>query len=343
MAVFLRRLAVFLGVGCLLFLGIDRAIEASSPSFALAKERLEHLLELGDSVDALVIGNSHAGSLDVASMGYEGYYLHRGGSDAFDAYLAASGVVPELDGLSVVFLPLSYHTFHLDNAMPPPKGMGNRDRLRRESYATYRSFSWLDGELGTWLSGRLSNLIRPDHGEALVLAPWLEALAAPESELLDDGRIIEVQEIAELGAERSSRLDHARPELSREHCDKRIELQMRLVNNCRRRRPDVDAAVEERLNDLCRLLGERGVRLVLFTPPYYAPYNEGFDPELRSALPERGARLADAYEHVVYFDHSAHPEFTNTGPYFRNVDHLNTIGAREYGQVLAEELANLGN
>ncbi len=102
----------------------------------------------------------------------------------------------------------------------------------------------------------------------------------------------------------------------------------------RENHPEVAAETYASLSAAIRLLQKQGVRVILFTPPYYQPYRALYAGE--PTLPEM-KRLAERLraEHgVEYYDFSE-DELSLDPENFRDSDHLNFRGKERFTRRLA--------
>ena len=79
---------------------------------------------------------------------------------------------------------------------------------------------------------------------------------------------------------------------------------------------------------------ERGVHLVLFTPPYHDEYLRCIPDAWKREVRGRMERLRQ--QGAEYHDFHADPEFVRTHLWFGNSDHLNKRGSRPFSRKLAD-------
>jgi quinol monooxygenase YgiN len=87
--------------------------------------------------------------------------------------------------------------------------------------------------------------------------------------------------------------------------------------------------------ELIRLLQERDIRVVFYTPPYYESYVELSDPAMIEEMKQIMSGLQQEYG-VEYYDLSADEELISDSRLFLNSDHLNLCGARVFSTRLNE-------
>jgi hypothetical protein len=89
-------------------------------------------------------------------------------------------------------------------------------------------------------------------------------------------------------------------------------------------------------------LQARGVRVVLYTPPYYDRYSTYFTEQGSNILDRMKLeveRLQETYG-VEYYDFSRDPKLISQPEFFYNSDHLSDCGRRVFSGELLEELTD---
>ena len=96
------------------------------------------------------------------------------------------------------------------------------------------------------------------------------------------------------------------------------------------------------LTDLIAEAKKNGYRPILLTTPYYQAYNDSFD---EAWLKENYYRYLDsistAYK-TIYLDYGQDSLFSTKPTLFKNADHLNAKGKKEFSEKLFLDLAALG-
>lgn len=291
------------------------------------EQQVRRLLDRAESVTALSVGSSHSRALDFAAMGEAGFHLWRGGGDLFEAVYLARTMAPRLPALETVYVSVSYFSFAVDNATDDERAV-----RRRQLYFSVPAHEWIPGDVDNFLRGKarrvvpVEAIVRPDHWRGVID----RVLSRPQvaSPLPRD----RFGQIADARYRRCTSLP--RDEL-REHARSRGERHVRLTDEMTSIRPDVERRAEEALNRLVADMHQRGVHVVLYTPPYSRPYNEQVADRLKRrsrAVAARVARSAGAQ----FVDFSEDDGFTDDPALFMNSDHLNRCGARLFSRALRD-------
>lgn len=310
------RALLFLLIGTLPVWLLVRLSKRYPPSFEerAAVERVEAVTGNLERIEALSVGNSHARAIDFDGMQLEGREIGLPWNDAAETEFQIRTLAPKMPRLRTVFIALSYFSFHWANEH------GEEDRLligRRLFYAATPYPRWMRGDLDNFVVGKSYWLARPDNWQ-MVLWPLL-------------GRNPEEAQEREYYLDRTNVNSDA--ELS-QHAESRVARTLTAMSVIQQNHPDVAAQTYASLSGTIRLLRERGVRVVLFTPPYYHRYRALYAGE--PTLPEM-KRLTERLraEHgVEYYDFSE-DELSLEPENFRDSDHLNFRGKERFTQRLA--------
>jgi len=111
-----------------------------------------------------------------------------------------------------------------------------------------------------------------------------------------------------------------------------------MMRNMRAFHPGLEEDTYRALHDLVAEFEGEGVRVVLFTPPYYAAYNRCFDRRLQILMRENAQRIVHDTG-AGYFDFSSTPEFLDDRSLFVNSDHLTTSGRAVFSELLGKAIA----
>jgi hypothetical protein len=309
--------ALRFAAGAALVLGAAYAVsDAVDPVYAEMRARMGVFRDRRGVVEAVTVGNSHGGAIDFALLGVRGMHLWSGGQDAFTSAFLARHVAGQASRLRYVFIAASPGFHQLD-----PEGITMEDFTgpRREVYAATRTLRHVPGDLDVWMESHLAPVVRPDHWWGVAQR---RGLRRPWPRLTAEGKL-------------------ARPEpppLSPDSMERygmrRAARHRQLVSETLAHDSTAPARAIRDLDALARELGRRGIRLVLYTPPYHESYGRHVADdggELRRALLPLLARNRNA----VWLDYSRDVAFTRRAELYLNGDHLNSRGARAFSSRLA--------
>jgi hypothetical protein len=276
--------------------------------------RIQAAYERADSIEILVLGNSHATyGIDTGLLPGKAHVLGLHWNDVFEVQHQVRVLLPRMPRLHTAIISLSYFSFHWDNAA------GDVDYYlssRRMFYAEQRLGPWIPGDFPNYVAGKTYWLARPDNWQNVAEGLRDGDGPDPEEMFLQTGEDLE------------------------QDSERRAARFMRSSAVMLERRNDLVDAAYDAVLETTRMLEDRGVRVILVTPPLYRSY------ELRveeSPIPAEmralARRLVDEHGLVwidgMRSDLSASPEF------FMDADHLNDIGRARFTGWMMEE-AGLG-
>jgi hypothetical protein len=306
----------FAAGGALVLAAAYGASEAVDPMYAEMRARMAVFRQARGEVEAVTVGNSHGRAIDFVPLGVRGMHFWSGGQDAFTAAFLARHLAESAPRLRYVFIAASPSFHQLD-----PDGIVMEDFTgpRREVYASIRAPRYLRGDFDLWLGSHLAPVARPDHWRGVA-----EGLGRPRPRprLTADGRRDETDP------------PPLSPDSMASYGMRRAARHRRLVSETLAHDSTAPARALRDLDALARELGRRGVRLVLYTPPYHESYGRHFADdggELRRALLPLLARNPN----TVWLDYSRDSAFTRRADFYLNGDHLNARGARAFSARLA--------
>lgn len=322
------RGTLFLLIGLLLLHALARLVQATAPdgeAYFLRVERgnVARLLENAGTAEALVVGSSHGYDVDFAAMTYRGYQLSRPWGDVFEAGYQLRHVTPMLPRLRLVLIPISYFTFAWDN--------GRSQRLADRRIHLYRSlFStrYIAGDSRHFLEARLEqvfpvgDIVREDHWKGPFYA-WIGGGDAGQTRAVS-GDCVHMDAAALEAHARGRVLEHAG-----------FSAEMGASRN------ELGRLTLAELRATIRDLQTRGIRVVLFTPPYWEGYTRAFE----SGAPGAVSSMKDAMAELTgeggieYHDFSSDGRFIRQPQLFSDSDHLNDCGRRLFSQELERILS----
>ncbi len=317
---------LFLLVHALAYLATTLAPDGNTRFLQADLEHLRRLEQGAGRIEALALGNSHTGALDMAALGYQnGYRFARADGDLFETRHYLEQLLPRLPRAGVVLIPLSYFSFETDNSLA-----AEVELRRAHLYASVDSWRFLEGDFLNLLRGKsqvyfpVLSLVREDNWEGVFYA------------LLGDP--VEQKGFIEVEAGDCSSLS---PEQMQASVENRVAKYLRLTGEMRARNPALaqeNAANVAAIQQLGQALGRR---VVFFTPPYLQSYTEHYqeqDGETLAAMRLAVERLVRE-QGIEYYDFSQSPPFTRSPELYKDSDHLNACGMQQFSQLFREALA----
>jgi hypothetical protein len=314
---------IFLAIGLALVhlaaaVVVRRATDGTASLLRLERERVEALAAHEDLAEALVVGSSHGDDIDFSVTDLQGFQLSRAWGDVFEVRYTLDQLLPRLPRLHTVFIPISYFTFLWDN--------GSVEKLhprRRHLYAALPSWQFIPGDTWLFLQVKAATLVpirtilREDHWRGVILP------AAPSA--AGDGHVE--------GCEQQS------PAALSRQAEARAREQIGLMREMLRRQPLIEELTRETLGGIVADLQARGVRVVLFTPPYYERYTGVFEDEFPAALTvlHRNVERLKVSQGAEYYDFARDP-LSRDPALFADSDHLNPCGKRLFTERLGRAL-----
>jgi hypothetical protein len=319
----MRRLWVGVGfcAGAVLCMAAAYAVsEAVDPVYPATRAVFALFRERSPAIQAVSVGNSHTRALDFDALDLPGMHLYEGGQDVFEAAYLADYAARRAPRLRYVLLTANYGVERLDHAAITSTDLMG---IRRQTYARTRAPRFIPGDGALWVSSIFSPISRRDHWSGVavrLLRPGMPRVAVP---MTHDGRVIDPP-AAPFVPDPRARYAPPRSTLADES----------VVND-----PTTPARAVARLETLARDLHARGIRLVLYTPPYHQTYPL----HMTRRAPATRQALAPLLKHpnVVWMDFGEDPAFTRRDELFRDSDHMNPRGARVFSIHLRRCLAAL--
>lgn len=304
----------------------DTHAPASSTRFLqVDREHISRILENADRIDTLVLGNSHAGSVQVRALGLaNGYRYARADGDLFEVAYLLRYLTPRLENMKVALIPISYFSFREENP-----GSGEVEIRRAHLYASLPSWQALPGDWEAFLIGKshiylpVPRLLREDNWEGVFYA-----LLGQEPEE-DDFIEVEVGDCSYLN-----------PEQLAASVENRVGKYMRLTREMSANNPDLSEDVYNSLVQTTRYLRRQGVRVIYFTPPYWQGYTRRYLEQDPQTIQHMQARMASLQQElgVEYYDFSQDPEFASNPNLYKDSDHLNSCGAERFSRKLGRAI-----
>ncbi|HEY0019294.1 MAG TPA: hypothetical protein VGC13_23535 [Longimicrobium sp.] len=298
--------------------------EAVDPVFPEMRAKIAMFRQRSPSLQAVSVGNSHTRALDFGALGVEGMHLYEGGQDVFEAAYLAQYAVERAPRLRYVLMTTSYGLERLDHAAMTSEDLSG---IRRRTYARTAIPRFIPGDGALWLSAVFSPISRSDHWSGVALRLLRPGHPREPVRLTRDGRAQEPPP-PPFVPDPAARDRPPRPTGHPAGADESV------VND-----PTTPARAVARLEKLARSLEARGIRMVLYTPPYHETYPR----YMTRRAPATRQALAPLLKHsnVVWMDFGQDPAFIRRVELFRDSDHMNPEGARVFSAHLRRCLAAL--
>jgi hypothetical protein len=276
-------------------------------------------------IEVVNAGNSLNRAIDYHQMGLRGFHLWDGGADLLEASYVLRTITPTLPKLKAVLVPVNPLSFRTDNTLV------GRDAIRRQVYAAMPSLaSWrpVRGDAGNLMRGKLSSIVREDH--------WREVFEAAGGSQSERTRRLPSFQVDETGY----LLPYVRRSVGRD--SQRIEeLEgfFRELEQSVRAHPSLPEHIYREFSAVIAGLRARGIRVILFSPPYLEVVNQLFARQATelTELKASVGRLSREYG-VEYLDYSTDADFVDRPGLFMSEDHLNKFGAELFSRKLNELL-----
>jgi hypothetical protein len=325
---FFVRSAVFLFIGLLILQGLAYVAKSEAPDgtstfLRIDQEHVRQVLENRASVEAIVLGSSHGDDIEFSNTRYHGYSLARAWGDFFETQYYLKYLVPKLDRLKIVFIPVGYFSFDWDNAQV--------DKLvirRNQVYTIIPSWTVIPGDFKNFFIGRGSQLF-----------PFQTILRQDNWQGVFYGLITGKAEnnVIQLRDENCTYMDEK--QLS-EFSIQRAKEQIQFAKQVRLARPTIRKDTYEVIVEIIEFLQSDNIRIVFFTPPYYSAYNKYYqenDYESIAAMRDLMVKLQQEFG-ITYYDFSADDRFVSDYKLYKDSDHLNLCGKRLFSQILDKAL-----
>ena len=339
---------------------------------------LDKLAALEKSGTAIVVGSSHGKDVDLENAGLTGQNFSHDGQDLFEMNYIARSLRSRVPRIDTLLLAVSYFSFGFDNAAYQRRGTRTRIGKRITMYSAFprAAFVWGDGP--EFLKGLFYPVVTRDHFRAgfralgRALAPVRTAAAAPraaepkpassaapapsaaapEDDATDAVDAVDPEdagddavpdEVAEpeakpAKAKRSRRRLSKTPAWYVQHARSRCVQYGSLSRSMESFHPNIKEDSFRVLDKLAADFERDGIRVVLFTPPYFDAYNQCFDRRAQKLARDNAKRIARGTG-AEYFDFSTSSDFSDEQRYFVDSDHLRPHGKELFSRKLGKALA----
>jgi hypothetical protein len=323
---FLLRLGLFVGIGLLLLSGLQVVSRQWPANYThlVEMQRVQNLLDEADQLEVLVLGNSHARTFDWTQMGVRGRDLGLPWNEAVSVLHQIRALDGDLPRVHTVLIAISPITFQWENRLAGESYLFGR----RIFHAAVPRAGPVEGDWHSYVRGRAYWLVREDN--------WYRVML---------GLLGRDPYAAERASYNEIRAESVPQEVLAHHAEDRVRHKTTQQEAMVAKNPRLSEDGYRALSTAIAGLQARGIRVVLFTPPYYWRYVELYDQHPAWTEMQRLAqRLADQHG-VPWLDFSADP-LSRDHTSFRDSDHLNERGqavfSRQFvGAVCGTEAATV--
>lgn len=98
---------------------------------------------------------------------------------------------------------------------------------------------------------------------------------------------------------------------------------------------EANTKILSELNDWC---SNRGVKVLLVTPPAYKSYRENLDKDQLNIMIQVGTELDSEYNNCTYYNFMTHKDFIKDD--FYDADHLSATGAKKFSLIINNLIEN---
>ncbi len=312
---------------------------------SLALLQVKQLLQSSPKTEVLALGNSHTKSIDLDTLGYNGYYLWQSSQDIFEVKHKILIFIPRLADVKTVLIAISYFSFNQDNQVLPD----HRD-IRKNLYASDISLKdfhlsdiqILDGDFGLFSKMILSEFIPLDkimNADNWVLLSKSIVSETPNRQIITNENITTLRKDGNVVTENYTNCKYmAAKELVKDTRTVTIPRHLQMQTQMTLRHLHLQLDVYNALAQIIEYLQQRNIRVVFYTPPYSEIYTRLYDPETIKFMKASMLNLQAIYD-IEYYNFSTDDEFIYDHRLFANGDHMNLCGARLFSSKFKQILA----
>lgn len=276
-------------------------------------------IENSNQIKAITLGNSHAGSIDWESLGFEksGMSMHGGFYDIFEMYYVAKNVIPKMDSLRYVFISVPYYFFSFDNGAFDDS---YQNSFRQRTYFMVPKFELINNDIRNYFQARIAPIARPDK--------WKGVIAPPVLNLFED--IIITRPIES---------NPAPTDYIKRHAKSRTEQNYRQVENMRKGHPNLEQDAYHRFIALLELFKKHNIKAILFRPSYHYLFQTQSNQEMIS-LNDSLLLEARKRHQFSWFDFTNDTTLSKNDSLFIDSDHYNNKGQKRFSKKLRDSLSH---
>lgn len=255
-------------------------------------------------------GNSHGYcDLNFSASGVPYYHYGLGGEDLIETLHLSSVRLKSTPHVKIIFLPISYFLFHVDNSSACPD-------VREFAYSVGMGMTKFPQDVPAFLKGR---------AQAVLLR-----FGVTRTDALNPKFFRQFYHFSrDQYGFRANPSTMSATELDT-YCvesDRGIDYHLGMMS------PAPLETCTDALVGIVRLLEKKNIRLICFTPPYWRKYLELFPVSYRQEMSQQMSLMEDRYG-CEYYDFSQDPDMINNASYFRDDDHLSKEGSIVFTEKL---------
>lgn len=319
MKYFLYKILKFLFIPIIILLVFDFWLRNMNTIY---KEKYNGILNVSDSVEVLILGNSHA-NYGVDPKGFTDYTYNLANVNQslyFDKRITLS-LLDELPRLKFVLISIDYHSLYFSD-----QGLRNIWSYYGNG-VKYKDSDYLLADISPFLFG-----YTPKFAVSMLKKKIINNFKFKGAQVLDfdveDG--VDITKPLVQGFIAFDGVNESTFNI------KLYSARVRAFNNVINNSNEHDEILVD-LEDFIKRLKSRNITPVLFTTPTYREYNKLLDNKIIEKNREDVTHLCQKYG-LIYIDEMNSPIFPKK--YFNSCDHLNAKGAFKFGKIIEEKIKN---
>jgi|TARA_B110000240_G_C13509313_1_gene458250 hypothetical protein len=284
----------------------------------LEKIKVDSLILNKNKIKSVVLGRSHAASLDYLHWDIHGINFALGGRDLAGIDYQLGFFLDNLPEIKEILISISYSTMYYDNES---LSLGNLNDVRKSLYYSIPSYSIIDyKDLNNYVYGKYFPFIQADHGYKLFKKVYSNTMEKKEKIDLNEDYM---DSLLIIKSSKDQAILHS--------SDRKIA---EAYNS------NVITKNKEYLIDIIHKTKRKKINLIFFTPPYYKNYTDFFPKNDMQEMKKIMNELAVKYS-ITYLDFSTDSIISNNYKYFQNADHMNNHGKRIFTKKLLKKIKDL--
>lgn len=303
------------------------------------KEKLNIEKTLNSSPDAVILGSSHANSINKKTFekitGKKIAKFNKAGQDLYESiYIIKS--VNKIIKNQVYIISISPFSFHYDNYAYKENGKRSRREKRIRLYSTFNNYNdHINWDFSNIIFSYFYPIVTFDHFEK----------ATHFNDLQDYFNINEAEHNRRRGPKKQSPdnewvISQKISQLDK-HATRRVKLvyQDLIPNMQKNSNYIIHERAFKKFYDLCKSL-ERDNTFILYTPPYWPSYYDQIPNDIKSFVDMSVSKLAQL-PNVFYFDFNDVDIFTAQPFLFDNSDHFSARGKETFTYYFLNKIKEL--
>ena len=319
---FLKKISLFILIPVVLTFIFDLWLHNMNTIY---KEKYTQALLAKDSIEVLILGNSHA-NYGVDPAGFDSYAFNLANVNQslyFDKQITLS-ILDQLPNLKYVFISLDYHSLYFSD-----QGLRNVWAYYGNG-VKYKNEDYFLADLSPFLFG-----YTPKFATSLLKKSIINKIKYRKETFLD----FDVEDGVDISKPMKKGFiyfDGVNENIFNENF---YQARARLFNNVVENPEEMNEILVD-LEDFIKVLKSYDITPILFTTPTYQVYNQFLISEKVKENTAIFQNLCDKYD-IVYLDYMDLDEFDKSD--FSSCDHLNHQGALKFGKILNDYLVQIKN